>query len=151
MTEATSFFGITPFVLGMTRDAVRAAAGEPDSVEISDDEEGGAVESWFYRGGDIELEFAATAEALLESVTAWSPEITIKGVALVGADLDTLPRLAAEAGIADLTLTDDFADSGQCLQSEEHGLMLWVAKGKVVNMTIFPRFDDEGEEPQWPA
>ena len=29
--------------------------------------------------------------------------------------------------------------------------MLWVAKGKVVNLTIFPRFDDSGEEPQWPA
>ena len=28
--------------------------------------------------------------------------------------------------------------------------MLWAAKGKIVNLTIFPRFDDSGEEPQWP-
>jgi hypothetical protein len=28
--------------------------------------------------------------------------------------------------------------------------MFWAAKGNVVNLTIFPRFDDSGEEPQWP-
>ena len=64
--------------------------------------------------------------------------------------LADLPRLAREADILDLELTDDFAESGQCYQSEQHGLMFWVAKGKVVNLTIFPRFDDSGEEPQWP-
>ena len=29
--------------------------------------------------------------------------------------------------------------------------MVWAVKGKVVNFTIFPRFDDTGDEPQWPA
>ena len=43
--------------------------------------------------------------------------------------------------ITTLVLTDDFAESGQCWQSEQHGLMLWVAEGKVVNLTIFPRFE----------
>lgn len=151
MTAATPFFGIAPFVLGMSRDAVRAAAGEPESVETTHDDEGGPVESWFYSGGAIELEFDAAADARLESVTAWSADTTLNGVAIVGADLDALPRLAAEAGIADLELSEDFGDSGKCWQSEGHGLMVWVAKGKVVNMTIFPRFDERGEEPQWPA
>jgi hypothetical protein len=72
-------------------------------------------------------------------------------VAIIGCDLADLPRLAREADIHDLELTDDFAESGRCYQSEQHGLMLWVAKDKVVNLTIFPRFDDSGEEPQWPA
>ena len=58
--------------------------------------------------------------------------------------------MARESDIHDLELTDDFAESGQFYQSEQHGLMLWVAKGKVANLTIFPRFDDSGEEPQWP-
>ena len=47
MADATPYFGIAPFVLGMSRDVVRAAAGKPDSVETSDDDEGGAVETWF--------------------------------------------------------------------------------------------------------
>ena len=89
-------------------------------------------------------------DSKLESITAWSAEITVNGIAIIGCELADLPRLAREADIHDLELTDDFAESGQCYQSEQHGLMLWVAKGKVVNLTIFPRFDDSGEEPQWP-
>ena len=150
MADATPYFGIAPFVLGMTRELVRATAGKPDSVETSNDDEGGAVETWFYQGGDIELEFDTAADAKLESITAWSSETTVNGVALIGCELKDLPALARDADIHDLELTDDFADSGQCWQSEQHGLMLWVAKGKVVNLTIFPRFDDSGEEPQWP-
>ena len=151
MADATPYFGIAPFVLGMTRELVRAAAGKPDSVETSTDDDGSAVETWFYQGGDIELEFDTAADAKLESITAWSAEITVNGVALIGCELKDLPALARDADIHDLELTDDFADSGQCWQSEQHGLMLWAAKGKIVNLTIFPRFDDAGEEPQWPA
>jgi hypothetical protein len=150
MADATPFFGIAPFVLGMSRDLVRAAAGKPDSVETSSDAESGTIETWFYQGGEIELEFEQAADAKLESITAWSDATTINGVAIIGCGVDELPSLAARAGIDDLALTDDFAGSGQCFQSEEHGLMFWAAKGKVVNLTIFPRFDDEGEEPQWP-
>ena len=150
MADATPYFGIAPFVLGMSRDVVRAAAGKPDSVETSQDDESGAVETWFYQGGEIELEFEAVPDSKLESITAWSAETTINGVSIIGGDAADLPRLAAEADIHDLALTDDFGDSGKCFQSEQHGLMFWAAKGKVVNMTIFPRFDDEVEEPQWP-
>ncbi|MET0382316.1 MAG: hypothetical protein ABW032_02735, partial [Burkholderiaceae bacterium] len=148
MTDAAPHFGIAPFVLGMSRDTVRAAAGRPDSTEVSHDEETEAVETWFYQGGEIELEFGEAADSRLESVTSWSAGTTINGIAIIGCDIDDLPRRAAEADIRDLELTDDFADAGQCFQSEEHGLMFWAAKGMVVNMTIFPRFDDSGEEPQ---
>lgn len=150
MADATPYFGIAPFVLGMSRDLVRAAAGKPDSVETSSDDESGTIETWFYQGGQIELEFEKVDDAKLESITAWSPETTINGVAIIGCDIAELPALAARADIVDLELTDDFAESGQCFQSEQHGLMFWAAKGKIVNVTIFPRFDDEGEEPQWP-
>ena len=150
MADATPYFGIAPFVLGMTRELARAAAGKPDSVETTRDDEGAAVETWFYQGGQIELEFEAVPDSKLESITAWSADTTVNGVAIIGCELGELPQLARQADIHDLELTEDFAESGQCYQSEQHGLMLWVAKGKVVNLTIFPRFDDSGEKPQWP-
>jgi len=151
MADVTPYFGVAPFVLGMSRELVRAAAGQPDSIETTRDDDGGAVETWFYDGGDIELEFDPAADAKLESITAWSEDTTLNGVALIGRDVAELATLAREADVDDLVLTDDFADSGQCWQSEQHGLMLWTAKGRIVNLTIFPRFDDSGEEPQWPA
>ena len=150
MADATPYFGIAPFVLGMSRELARAAAGKPDSIETTRDDEGASVETWFYDGGEIELEFDPAPDAKLESITAWSDKATVNGVTIIGCELGELQRLAKQADIHDLALTDDFADSGQCWQSEQHGLMFWAAKGKVVNMTIFPRFDDSGEEPQWP-
>jgi len=150
MADAKPYFGIAPFVLGMSREAARAAAGQPESVELTHDEER-TIESWFYDGGSIELEFEQSPDARLESITAWSAEVTLNGVALVDADIDDLPRLAEAADIPDLERSDDFGDSGMCYQSEQAGLMAWAVKGKVVNFTLFPRFDESGDEPQWPA
>jgi hypothetical protein len=150
MADAKPYFGIAPFVLGMSREAVRAAAGKPESVELTHDEDR-TIESWFYESGSIELEFEQSPEARLESITAWSAEVTLNGVALVDADVADLARLAEEADIPDLELADDFGDSGMCYQSEQCGLMAWAVKGKVVNFTLFPRFDETGDEPQWPA
>ncbi len=151
MADATPYFGIAPFVLGMTRDTVHAAAGKPDSIETSRDGEARAIESWFYREQEIELEFDEAPDARLESITASSAGTTINGVAIIDCDTADLKKLAAQADITDLELTDDFGDSGKCFQSEQHGLMFWAVKGKIVNVTLFPRFDDEGEEPQWPT
>jgi hypothetical protein len=149
MADAKPYFGIAPFVLGMSRAAARAAAGEPESVELTHEEDR-TIESWFYDGGSIELEFEQSPEARLESITAWSADVTLNGVALVDAEIDQLARLAEEADIPDLELSDDFGDSGMCYQSEQAGLMAWAVKGKVVNFTLFPRFDEAGDEPQWP-
>ena len=75
----------------MSREVVRAAAGKPDSVETSSDDDGGnAVETWFYQGGEIELEFEAVADSKLESITAWSAETTVNGIAIIGCDLADL-------------------------------------------------------------
>src|ERR1700761_2022864 len=104
MADATPYFGIAPFVLGMSRDLVRAAAGKPDSVETSEDDEGGAVETWFYEGGDIELEFEAVADSKLESITAWSSDTTVNGVTIIGCELAELAGLARQADIHDLEL-----------------------------------------------
>ena len=150
MADAKPHFGIPPFVLGMSRDAVQAAAGKPGSIETTHDEDR-TIESWFYDTGAIELEFEDSPDARLESITAWSAEVTLNGVAVVEQPVDELDRLATEAGIADLELSDDFGDSGTCYQSEEAGLMVWAVKGKVVNFTLFPSFDEAGDEPQWPA
>jgi hypothetical protein len=150
MADAKPYFGIPPFVLGMSRDAVRAAAGKPESIETTHDEER-AIESWFYDTGAIELEFEDSPEARLESITAWSTEVTLNGATVVEVPLAELDGVAEQAGIPDLELSDDFGDSGQCYQSEALGLMVWAVKGKVVNFTIFPRFDEAGEAPQWPA
>ena len=53
MADATPYFGLAPFVLGMSRDTVLAAAGRPDSVETTGDDEAAPVETWFYQGGEI--------------------------------------------------------------------------------------------------
>ena len=51
---------------------------------------------------------------------------------MIGRPVAELPALARQADIHDLELADDFGESGQCFQSEQHGLMFWAAKGKVV-------------------
>jgi hypothetical protein len=58
---------------------------------------------------------------------------------------------ANKAGIDDLIQADDVEDGCLCYTSDAHGLMLWAVDGVVASVTLFPRYDETGDVPCWPA
>lgn len=64
---------------------------------------------------------------------------------------DALALLAAAAGIPDVRQTDDFEESGRCHESELFDLQFWEAEGRIVNVTLFPQYEEGGNVPRWPA
>ena len=151
MSQAKPFFGISPLILGMSRENVRSLVGTPDTIESTELSAGEPDETWFYRSTQLSLSFTGRNDWRLSSITTESPRVTISGVALVGSDVNSLVEVLAQVGISDLTLTDDFNEFGQCWQSEGSGLMLWAIEGRVNRATVFPEYDVTGEVPLWPG
>jgi hypothetical protein len=147
--DATPHVGIGPIRLGMTREAVRAAVGEPEAIDFFAEGEV-CTENWYYGDGAVEVSFDADDPLLVGDISGMSAEVTLKGVTLVGRDVAELHALVERVGIDDLVLDEDFDESGLCFRSDAHGLMIWAADDEIVNFTLFPRYDATGDVPQWP-
>ena len=150
MTTAKPFYGFDPFVLGKSREQIKAAAGAPDSSSCESFLEGSAQESWCYQQAGVELDFLEDEGWRLASITIESPDISINGVCFVGMAAAQLMEAAAAAGIADLVPTDDFEAGGACYESDDFGLMIWINNGVVINLTLFPEYDEMREHAIWP-
>lgn len=151
MSHAKPFIGISPLILGMSRENVRSLVGSPDTIESTELSVGEPEETWFYRSTQLSVSFRGGDDWRLSSITTESPCTSINGVALVGNDVNLLVETLARAGISDLKMTDDFNEFGRCWQSEGSGLMLWAIEGRVNRATLFPEYDVTGDIPQWPG
>ncbi len=149
-TTAKPFYGVDPFVLGRRREQIQAVAGAPDAISAASYLDDVAQESWRYQNAGVELDFLADEDWRLASITIESPDISINGTCFVGLAALQLIEAAAAAGIADLVQTADFDGDGTSYESDDFGLMIWVANGVVVNLTLFPKYDEVGDKPVWP-
>ena len=150
MPDATPHHGIPPFILGMTRSQALAAAGQPDKVETND-WGAGTSETWSYDSMQVTVTFDEEESWRMNSITIEGPANTIKRSSLIGCEANALALLAAAAGIPDVRQTDDFEESGRCHESEHFDLQFWEAEGRIVNVTLFPQYEEGGNEPRWPA
>ena len=150
MTNAIPLYGFEPFVLGRTKEQIERLAGAPSKVRFAHPDASSVEEIWRYGALGIELGFGSDDEWRLCNITIDSPRIAVNGVCFVGAGTGALEELAASAGITDIKLTDDFEESGACYMSDAHHLMLWAVDGAIVNVTLFPQYDDSGQVPLWP-
>lgn len=150
MSDATPHHGILPFVLGMTRSQVLVAAGQPDKVETND-WGAGSLQTWSYDSMQVRVTFDEEEDWRMNSITIEGPANTIKGHSLIGCEADALELLAAEAGMPDVRQTDDFDENGKCHASELFDLQFWELGAKIVNVTLFPLYEEGGNVPRWPA
>ena len=148
--DARPHVGIGPFRLGMSREAVRAVAGEPESVDFFNEDDI-CAEHWYFGDGRIEVSFDDDDPLRVSDISALAPGVTLNGVEIIGRAVADLRFLAEQAGLDDLRPDDDFDEMGACFTSAAHSVMFWVLDDEVVNFTLFPRYDESGNEPQWPA
>lgn len=150
MPDATPHHGIPPFILGMTRSQVLVAAGKPDKVEMND-WGAGASETWSYDSRQVMVTFDGDEDWRMNSIIIEGSANTINGSSLIGCEADALALLAADAGIPDVEQTDDFEENGRCHASELFDLQFWEVEGKIVNVTLFPLYEEGGNVAHWPA
>jgi len=140
--------GVGPLVFGMTRPAVLLAVGEPDD-RLTTQGLGGAGEEWRYGSLGLGLDFHAQFDWRLCSMTVHGHS-SLRGVDLVGCPVLDLERLTKSAGIPDLRRDNAGDEFGIAYTSDQFSLMLWAVDGIVDNFTVFPEYDEIGNEPVWP-
>lgn len=149
--EIQPHIGFNDIKFGLTKAQIIENLGEPDGEETSNFEDGSSDLSMVYNELGITLVLSSEDDFKLSSITFYTSDATLSGEKFIGKNEDFLLENAESKGISDLMLDDDFEDlEVKDYASDKLGLAFWVQKGLVDSITIFPEYDEEGEEIIWP-
>jgi hypothetical protein len=139
--------GIDVIRFGMDMNEVRTLWGQPDSIyyftPLEDQPEDRSV-NWEYSNG-TELSFDSDDNFLLGSISTTSVLATINGLSFVGNSIKEL-----KFRYPSLFLDDDFEENGRDYVIPELGISIWAFNGVADRLTIFPEYDESGNNIQWP-
>jgi len=139
--------GIERIYFGMSMAEARAVWGDPEKIStfipLEDNSEDRSID-WEYSNG-IELSFDSDDDFLLCSITCESRLITLNGLTIIG-----LTPKELKLRFPEVKLDDEFELAVDEYKLVNLELSFWVQKGKVYSVTIFPEYNELGNEIIWP-
>ena len=144
--------GLGELKFGMTRDKVSAILGQPDEIEIIQ-EDGEAVEQWHYDEHEFSVLFSEQDDWKMLSIAISNEEATIEGVKFIGLSETELEDKLNVLGITeeleyeDLS-TDEFPDH-ILVYCDELAMNFWLDQGIVGEIQWGPVMLDD-ETIDWP-
>jgi hypothetical protein len=148
--------GLGSIKFGMTREQVKKITGKPDEIEKVpgfDTEVNDELESWHYDEMEFSLVFDADYDWRLVSIAISDPFFSFNGHHIVGMSkteiIDFLNDMKIE--ISNIEDVSDLENPDLTLiESDEEGIMIWVAEDEVVEIQILPDVEEDGETLIWP-
>ena len=142
--------GIGSAVLGPSRDEICGVFGTPESIDHEDYGDGSSSETWFYCGGDLSLTFCSDEGHRLTFVSVDLEDALLENQPIVGLAESDLSKQLARLGFGLAVLDDDFEENGRDYVCDDDSLSFWVSDGRVVSVSVLPRYDEAGMIPLWP-
>ena len=140
--------GIDVIRFGMNMNEVRSLWGQPESIShftpLEEQPENRSV-NWEYSNG-TELSFDSDDDFLLTCISTRSELALICGSSLIGKTIKEI-KLCYPS----LALDDDFEENGQDHVIPELAVSMWSFDGVIDSLTIFPEYDDSGNNILWPS
>jgi len=131
--------GLDNIRLGVSKQDVINLLGQPLSKESNPEDD-----IWEFKN-DIELSFQKDDNYLLSSITVLNPAARLSSKNII--DISEAELLS---GFPSFQLDEDFGKDGKSYWSDEMQLMAWVFEGQVLNITIYPEYQDSDDTPIWP-
>ncbi len=152
MSSIQIHLGHVPFVLGASREQLRAAAGTPDSLEALPAEgEQEAMEHWYYAEQGVGASFFEADGWRLGELEFADGRWTLQGEAVIGCPADRLPGLVKGLKLGRLKGAQAVEGGGRCHECPDAGVAFWEAGGVIASFSIFPGYEDDGETVRWPG
>ncbi len=142
--------GVGPLRFGMTMDEVRAAIGEPEEVEISDENDEFDHQAWNYLELGYSLYFDEEDGNRLSCIETDRPGLALFGQSALGKSPAEIKTIMADNGYPDAEEED--GDAGELQVSYDNEMIdFYFVENElmVVNFGVF--IDAESHDVKWPA
>lgn len=148
--------GLDNLQFGMTREAFKAIMGEPDEVEVIENEDFPEDQSevWHYDEVELSASFDKLEDWRLTSLAVSSPDYTFEGIDLIGLSQQEVMEQVEIMELGDISieeLSEDEANSQQIATLLDVSLNLWFDNGVLSEIQWGPYWDEEEEELIWPG
>jgi hypothetical protein len=142
--------GLDSIKFGMTKEALKKIAGEPDEIEefSYSEEENDHAETWHYDELEMSVAFEEINEWRLSSIAVSSPDYLLEGKKLIGLNEKEVTAVIEELGLGEIEVEDrpTLDNSEQrVLSVEEVNLNLWFEEGLVSEVQWGPIWMDDDE------
>ncbi len=148
--------GIDNLQFGMSREQFKEIMGEPDEVEVMENEDlpEDTSEAWHYDELELSASFDQMEDWRLTSLAVSSDEYTFEGVDLIGLSQQEVMDQIEMMDLGDISieeLSDEEGNSQQIATLLDVSLNLWFDNGILSEVQWGPYWDDEEEELIWPG
>ncbi len=134
--------GLGEILLGMTSTEVREILGKPET-DVVDKELGAEILT--YWDDSLDFDFDDDVDNLLSRITIRHRDAYLNSRKPIGISEGDFLKYFPKA-----KLEEDYSWGEKDYYVEHLDLSFWICDGKVDNITIFPRFSEDGEIPIWP-
>lgn len=148
--------GIDNLQFGMSREQFKEIMGEPDEVEVMENEDlpEDTSEAWHYDEVELSASFDQMEDWRLTSLAVSSDEYTFEGIDLIGLSQQEVMDQIEMMDLGDISieeLSDEEGNSQQIATLLDVSLNLWFDNGILSEIQWGPYWDDEEEELIWPG
>jgi len=148
--------GIDNLQFGMSREQFKEIMGEPDEVEVMENEDlpEDTSEAWHYDEVELSASFDQMEDWRLTSLAVSSDEYTFEGIDLIGLSQQEVMDQIEMMDLGDISieeLSDEEGNSQQIATLLDVSLNLWFDNGILSEVQWGPYWDDEEEELIWPG
>jgi len=148
--------GLDNLQFGITREAFKAIMGEPDEVEVIENEDfpEDQSEAWHYDEVELSASFDKIEDWRLTSLAVSSPDYTFEGIDLIGLSQQEVMEQIEMMELGDVSieeLSEDEENSQQIATLLDVSLNLWFDNGILSEIQWGPYWDEEEEELVWPG
>ncbi|KXK37669.1 MAG: hypothetical protein J5I52_06590 [Saprospiraceae bacterium] len=148
--------GVGGIKFGMTKDEVKVVLGRPDEIDHMPDEDGNPneqLDAWYYDEDEISLAFDELYEWRLVSVSVSHPDAVLYGMDIMGAEKTTVLDALSQRNITEYLIEDEEDEEMpgiERLECDSEGLLMWFENDKVIEVQIFPEYDEVNNTLVWP-
>ncbi|WP_291862559.1 hypothetical protein [Marinilabilia sp.] len=148
--------GVDNIQFGMTREEFKKIMGEPDEIEVMENEDlpEDKSEAWHYDEIELSASFDQMEDWRLTSLAVSSDEYTFEGIDLIGLSQQEVMDQIEMMDLGDISieeLSDEEDNSQQIATLLEVSLNLWFDNGILSEIQWGPYWDDDEEELIWPG
>jgi hypothetical protein len=138
--------GIGSIRFGMKRDEVKAILGEPDEIEVFEEEDPELDNTIVWHFDDVEMSLSFGDDDMLLAIAISNEDVMLAGKKLMGLTINEITEFVKEFDLGEMEIEEQAEEDGvksTLVSLWESAMNLWFEDGELTEIQWGPLWDEE--------